>query len=279
MAELVSKKSGGKMRIDIYPNQQLGTERQCLELMQIGSIAMAKVSGAVIQNFAPNTRVLSMPYIFRNKEHAHQVFDGPIGKALLLGAEKYWLKGLGYYDAGRRCFYAKRPIRRPKDLSGLKIRVQESKTAMELVESLGGSPTPISWGELYTALQQGVVDGAENNLPSFYLSHHYEVCPFYSFTEHTAEPDLLFISTHAWKSLSKEEQGWLMESVKESIKFQRKLWEESENEAFEALKKAGVTMIYPDKDPFKSLTQHILEENSQDPEMARLITSIQNLGK
>ncbi|MCB0437094.1 MAG: DctP family TRAP transporter solute-binding subunit, partial [Mangrovimonas sp.] len=165
----------------IYPNQQLGSERENLELLQIGSLDMTKVSVGVMENFAPKMKVFGLPFLFRDKQHAFNVLDGPIGKELLDEGEKYWLKGLCYYDAGSRSFYTKdKPVMTPEDLKGSKIRVMESVTAMDMVRSLGGAPTPISWGELYTSLQQGVVDGAENNPPSFYLSRHYEVCKFYS---------------------------------------------------------------------------------------------------
>jgi len=154
---------------------------------------MTKVSAAVLENFAPQSKVLSLPYIFRDRAHAYRVQDSQLGKDLLQQSEKYWLRGLAYFDAGQRSFYTKeRMVETPKDLEGLKIRVMESATAMSLVRSLGGAPTPISWGELYTALQQGIVDGAENNPPSFYTSRHYEICKYYSLNEHTAVPELLF---------------------------------------------------------------------------------------
>ena len=153
MAEKLAEKSGGQLTLEIYPSQQLGTERQALELLQIGSLAMTKVSAAVMENFAPNTKVLSLPYIFRDRAHAYKVQDAKLGKDLLVQGEKYWLRGLTYFDAGQRSFYTKdRPINTPKDLEGMKIRVMESVTAMNLVRSLGGSPTPISWGELYLSL-------------------------------------------------------------------------------------------------------------------------------
>ncbi|MEM9390016.1 MAG: TRAP transporter substrate-binding protein, partial [Bacteroidota bacterium] len=173
MAKELEKESGGKLKLTIYPSGQLGAERECLELLQIGSLDITKVSAAVMENFAPNYQVLSLPYIFRDRAHGYAVLDGDVGQQLLDEGEKYRLKGLCFYDAGSRSFYTKeKPINSPADLRGLKIRVQKSKTAVNMVEQLGGSPTPISWGELYTALQQGVVDGAENNPPSFYFSRH-----------------------------------------------------------------------------------------------------------
>ena len=212
--------SQGKMRLQIYPNQQLGSERECLELLQIGSLDMTKVSGAVLENFAPKLKIFGLPFLFDDKAHLFRVLDGSIGKELLKEGDEYWLKGVGFYDSGSRSFYTKeRPVEDPEDLKGLKIRVQESVSAFDMVKQLGASPTPISWGELYTALQQGVVDGAENNPPSFYLSRHYEVCKYYSIDEHTMIPDVLLVSTHLWNRLNKQEQEWLQTAVDQSIPY------------------------------------------------------------
>lgn len=275
MADILAEKSKGRLTIEIYPSQQLGTERQCLELLQIGSLAMTKVSAAVMENFAPNIQIFSLPYIFRSREHAYRVLDGPVGKGLLEQGEKYWLHGLTYFDAGQRSFYTKEPVETPEDLEGMKIRVQESVTAMNLVRALDGSPTPISWGELYTALQQGVVDGAENNPPSFYLSRHYEVCKYYTLNEHTSVPDILVISTVAWNNLSDQEQQWLEEAAEEATDHQRKLWQEAEQEALEAVQAAGVKIIRPDKSAFAEKTKILLEDYKDQPEMYQLIQQIQ----
>ena len=275
MADQVSKKSNGKLRIEIYPSQQLGTERQCLELLQIGSLAMTKVSAAVMENFAPNIQVFSLPYIFRGREHNYNVLDGPVGRKMLTQSEKYRLRGLTYFDAGQRSFYAKEPIRTPKDLEAKKVRVQESVTAMNLVRALGGAPTPISWGELYTALQQGVVDGAENNPPSFYTSRHYEVCKYYTLNEHTAVPDILVIGTVAWNGLNEQEQKWLQEAADEAKNYQRKLWQEAEQEALDAVKAAGVEVIIPDKTLFSEKTKKLFDDYKDQPEKYELIQEIQ----
>lgn len=278
MAQLVAEKSDGKLQIEIYPNQQLGTERQCLELLQIGSLAMTKVSASVMENFAPEVKVLSLPYIFRDRVHAYKVFDSPLGKELLTSSEKYWLRGLTYFDAGQRSFYTKeKPVRQPTDLDGQKIRVQESVTAMNLVRSLGGAPTPISWGELYTALQQGIVDGAENNPPSFYTSKHYEICKYYSLNEHTAVPDILVIGTVAWNRLSPQEQEWLQAAATEATVEQRKLWQLAEQEALDKVVEAGVEIIRPDKAAFMEQTKSVLETYKSDDDFYALIESIQSI--
>lgn len=274
MAQQVANKSKGQLQIEIYPSQQLGTERQCLELIQIGSLAMTKVSAAVMENFAPNIQVLSLPYIFDNREHHYQVLDGEVGKKLLMESDKFLLRGLTYFDAGYRSFYSKEPINQPSDLKNKKIRVQESVTAMNLVRSLGGAPTPISWGELYTALQQGVVDGAENNPPSFYTSRHYEVCKYYTLNEHTAVPDILVIGTATWKALSAQEKTWLQEAADEAKYYQRKLWQKAEQEALAAVAAAGVTIIRPDQKAFAKETQSIFEPFKEQPEKYQLIQDI-----
>lgn len=275
MAQRLAEKSQGKLTIELYPSQQLGTERQCLELLQIGSLAMTKVSAAVMENFSPKIQVFSLPYIFKDRDHHYRVLDGPIGKGLLQESEQYWLRGLTYFDAGQRSFYSKEPVHLPADLQNKKIRVQESVTAMNLVRSLGGSPTPIAWGELYTALQQGVVDGAENNPPSFHTSRHYEVCKYYTLNEHTAVPDILVIGTVAWNQLSQQEQQWLQESADEAKVYQRKLWQETEQAALEAVVAAGVQIIRPDKALFAAQTKALFEAYQDRPEMYQLIQQIQ----
>jgi tripartite ATP-independent transporter DctP family solute receptor len=260
MAKKLTENSDGKMRIDIYPSGQLGAERDLIELLQIGSLAMTKVSTAPLEAFVPEMIIFGIPYVFRDDEHRWKVLNSPIGKKLLLSGEKYFLRGMCYYDAGSRSFYTKdRPINSPSDLRGLKIRVMKSITSVKMVQSLGGSATPIPWGELYTALQQGVVDGAENNPPSFYLSRHYEVCKYYSLDEHTSVPDILLMSTVVWNSLSEQEQKWLQTAVDESVDYQKKLWKEASDEALREVQKAGVGIIYPDKTPFRESVQEMHE--------------------
>lgn len=277
LGQEIEKQSQGKLKLNIYPSGQLGGERECLELLQIGSLDITKVSAAVLENFIPEYKVFSVPYMFRDKAHTFSVFDSEIGESLLLKGEKFRLRGLTFYDAGSRSFYMKEnPIKSPKDLVGKKIRVQKSNMAVAMVNDLGGSPTPISWGELYTALQQGVVDGAENNPPSFYTSKHYEVCKFYSLDEHTAVPDVLLIGTDTWSRLNSQQKEWVKKAVKVSTIAQRELWAASEKESIAAVKKAGVQVFYPDKKPFEAQTKGILQLFDDNEEMKSLITAIKN---
>lgn len=277
MSKKLSEKSKGKLAIQIYPNQQLGTERELVELLQIGSVGITKVSASVLENFAPSYSVLSVPFIFDNEQHRFNVLEGAIGKEILNDGRNFWFQGLCFYDAGSRSFYTKdKPIRTPADLEGQKIRVMESQTAMNMVKALGGSPTPISFGELYTALQQGVVDGAENNPPSFYTSRHYEVSKYYTINEHTSVPDVLIISTHVWDKLNDQERRWLQEAADESAIFQKKLWKDASEEALKKVIEAGVEVIYPDKNAFQNKVEDLYREYKEDPLKRRLIELIQN---
>ncbi|MFW6043634.1 MAG: TRAP transporter substrate-binding protein [Marinilabiliaceae bacterium] len=255
MAERVEEISDGKLQINIYPGGVLGSERESLELLQLGSLDITKVSAAALEGFVEEYKVFGLPYLFKNKEHAFSVMDGPIGEEILSKGNSLWLTGLCFYDAGARSFYSSVPIREPSDLAGLKIRVMPSITSFKMIRAMGGSPTPISWGELYTALQGKVVDGAENNPPSFYLSRHYEVCNYYTLNEHTRIPDVLLMSTHTEKKLTDQEEEWLMQAVEESVEVQREEWMKSEREALDSLQEEGVKIIEPDKQPFIDAVQ------------------------
>lgn len=278
MADEVAETSGGQLEIKVYPSQQLGTERECLELLQIGSLGMTKVSTGTLENFAPGMKIFGMPFLFRDREHFYNVLDHEVGQKLLQEGEDYWLKGLTYYDAGSRSFYTiDTPIERPEDLEGLKVRVMESATSMDMVRAFGGSPTPVSWGELYTALQQGIVDGAENNPPSFYLSRHYEVCNYYALDEHTYLPDVLIISTIVWNSLEEQEKKWITDAAKNSAVYQREIWQEAEQEALDSVKAHGVKVTYPEKEPFRNLVKDMYSKYEEDEQVRELVRQIKNI--
>lgn len=252
MAEKLKEKSEGKVILQIYPGEQLGSEREMIEQVQMGLLDITKVSTSPLESFIPSMSVFSVPYLFRDSEHLWKVLEGPVGKKLLQAGEEKGLRGLCYYDAGSRSFYTKeKPIMAPEDLEGMKIRVQESKTSMQMIKELGASPTPIAWGELYTSLQQGVVDGAENNPPSFYRSGHYEVCKHYSLDEHTMVPDIVLISAKKWNKLPADVQKMVQEAADESVTYQKQLWKEDTEKALEMVQQNGVKIYNPDKAPFR----------------------------
>ena len=261
MGERLQQLSGGTMAIELYPSGQLGSERELIELLQIGSLAMTKVSASPLEGFVPTMKLFNIPYLFRDQEHFFKVLDSDIGRDILASLKPAQLLGLGYYDAGSRSFYTtKKPVVTPADLASVKIRVQESQAAMAMIRALGGNPTPISWGELYTALQQGVVDGAENNPPSFYLSRHYEVAPYYILDEHTSVPDVILISRYVWERLSEQQQAWLQQAVDESVDFQRAQWQLDTEAALAAVQEAGVQVISADKSEVQRQVSGLINE-------------------
>ena len=269
--------SGGRVTIDIYPSSVLGNENQSIEQLQDGSLAMTKTSAAAIDNFIPIMSVYSMPYLFRDSDHYWAVLEGEIGKKLLESGESKFLRGLCYYDAGSRNFYTKdKPIKTPDDLKGMKIRVMNSRTAVEMVKAMGGSPTPISFGELYSALSQGIVDGAENNPPSFTSSKHSEVCKHFSLDGHTRVPDILMMSTKVWSNLDPQVQKWVAQAASDSTTYQRKLWEEKTQESLEEARQADVTIYEVDTAAFAAKVAPMFDaiEDEETRELAKQILEV-----
>lgn len=262
MAERLAELSGGTLVIEIFPNGQLGSEPECIEQVQRGALALVKTSSAAMEGFVPAMAVFGLPYLFRDEEHYWDVLMGPIGAEMLRLSESVGAIGICYYDSGSRSFYTtRRPVLTPEDVRGLKLRVLPSRMAMDMISVLGGSPTPIPWGELYTALQQGMVDGAENNPPSLWSSRHYEVARHFSLNEHTRIPDILLMSKAIYDQLSPLERQWLRQAADESVVFQRKLWQESTAASLERLAEAGVQIHRPDPRPFAEAVQPLYERH------------------
>lgn len=277
MGERLKELSGGKMLLDIYSSAQLGAENQCIELLQIGSLDITKVSSAALEGFVDPFKVFGIPYIFRSREQYFAVMDGPVGKKMLTLTEPFWFRGLTYFDAGARSFYTiNKPIRTPEDLNGLKIRVQRSPISVEMMRTFGGSATPVDWGELYTALQSNVVDGAENNTPSITTAFHHEVVKYFSVNEHTMCPDVIIISQKTWEKLSDQERTWLQQAADEASIYQRKLWSEQEKQSLEEMKEKGMEIIYPDKQPFIDAATPMIERYKKDPVFHDFIEQIEN---
>lgn len=279
MAELLDQYSDGKLKLEIYPTGQLGGERELLELVQFGTIGMTKVSAGSLENIVPEMRVFSLPYLFRDSGHMANVLWGEVGEDMLETGTKYKLKGIAYYDAGSRSFYTKdKMISSPEDLSGMKIRVMPSTMATKLIRMFDASPTPLTYGELYTAFQGGIVDAAENNPPSFYTSRHYEVCNFYILNEHTTIPDVLVLGTHIWNALSEQEKEWLQRAVDDSVELQRVLWEESTEESYRVVEEAGVEIIHPDKEPFRQQSLPMYKDfKENNPKLYKWVERIQQV--
>lgn len=277
MAKRLSAISGGQLELQIFPNGQLGSETDSIEQVQRGALAMAKTSAATLEGFIPSMSLFGLPYLFRNSDHYWRALEGKPGQALLAAGQAVGIHGLNYFDSGSRSFYTTgSAVTRPSDLQGRKIRVMRSKSSMDMVEEMGGAPTPIPWGELYTALQQGMVDGAENNPPSLFSSRHFEVTKFYSLDEHTRIPDIVIFSEEIWKDLSSKQQVWIRQAAQESVSVQRKLWQKKTADALSALKKAGVSITHPDKSVFRAQVQSLYDAPKSE-ELNRLIKEIQEL--
>ena len=276
MGNRLEELSDGTISVKIYPSGQLGNERESVELLQLGTLDMAKTASSVIENFVPAMGVYSLPYLFEDQDHLWETLQGDVGQEILLQGLPYRIRGLCYYDAGFRSFYIHdKRVETPDDLEGLKIRVMRSNLSIQTINLLGANATPMAYGELYTALQQGVVDGAENNPPNFYGSKHFEQARYYTLDEHAAPPDVLLIGTHTWNKLSPLQKQWLTQAVEESVAFQRELWKEASQEALRAVAEDGVTVVRPDKRPFQEAVLPLYEslEGSELGQWANQIRS------
>ena len=253
--------SGGTLRMDLYPNAVMGGEIETLEQVQAGQLAMTKVSTAALEEHFPEARVFGIPYLFRDAAHCWKVLNGPIGAMILEKGRPKGFFGLCFYDAGARSFYAtKKQVRTVADVDGLKVRVMSSRTALDMIEAMKGSPCPTVWGELYTALQQGTVDAAENNPPSFVTSRHYEVAPFFSLTEHQRLPDVLVFSTRGWERLTEQERAWVRQAAEDSQAEERRLWAEDEAKAMVFLREKGVEILEnPDRESFRKACAGVID--------------------
>jgi tripartite ATP-independent transporter DctP family solute receptor len=277
MAEKVKEKSNGDLTIKIFPNGQLGSERDQAEQVVTGAIDMAKINGGLAESFEPTFKVNALPFLFRDVEHMRTFMRSDAAEEMLVVSEGKGFIGLTFYDSGTRSFYAKKPINSPADLAGMKVRVPGSPTMMEMVNLLGGKATPVPFNEVYTALQQGVIDGAENNISSLVEMKHSEVAKFYSMDQHMMTPDVIIISENKWNSLSADEQKILKEAAAESLEEQIRIWDETDNMNKEKGMKEGVTFVEVDKAPFRAAVKPMIDEAKQDPKLATFIDKIEAL--
>ncbi|KEZ16786.1 hypothetical protein HS327_02071 [Glaesserella parasuis] len=279
MADEVKKLTNGEVIIRIYPNSQLGTQRESMELMQSGSLDMAKSNASELEAFEPSYGAFNVPYLFKDSDHYYRVLQNPeIGEKILESSKGKGFIGLTYYDAGSRSFYAAKPIKTPEDLKGLKVRVQPSPSALEMVKLLGASPTPLAFGELYTALQQGVVDAAENNPTALTLMRHGEVSKFYSEDEHTIIPDVLLISEKSWAKLTADQQKIVKQAALNSMMSHKDLWIKMTNEEVKKAKETmGVEFIPVDKQPFVNAVKPMHDKALSDPVIGPYVEKIDSL--
>ena len=279
MARLLELRSGGRLRTKIYPGAQLGAERDTLEITVFGGIDFNRVNIAPLNALSPATLVPALPFLFRDQAHMRAAMDGAPGKAILDALEPHGLIGLCFYDSGARSFYTRdRQIHAPEDLRGLKIRVQNSDLYIALVEALGGNATPIPYGEVYQGITQGVVDGAENNWPSYESSRHFEVAPHYSLTRHVMAPEVLLVSRRTWQGLPEEDRALVRQCARDSVPVMRRLWDARVERSRAIVEAAGVEVTEPEPAPFVEAVQPVWDRFLTDPALRRLAEDIRNLG-
>ncbi len=280
MGRLLEERSNGRLKLKLYSGGQLGEEKDALEITIFGGFDFTRVSLAPLNSIAPETIVLMLPFLFRSTAHMHRAVDGAPGQKILSLLEPHGLIGLCFYDSGARSFYTTdRMVRTPDDLKGQKIRVQNSDMLVAMVEALGGDATPMPLGEVYQALLQGVVDGAENNWPSYESSRHFEAAKFYSLTQHVMAPEVLVMSERRWARLSADDQVLVRQCASESVPFMRELWSERERQAEKSLRQAGVEIfVSPDLSAFQNKVRPVWDKFLTTPEMRALAAEIQSLG-
>lgn len=279
LAEKTKEYSDGDLVIRIYPNATLGNERESLELMNSGALQMVKVNAASLESFASEYSLFSLPFLFKDRDHYYRVLQSDLGKRILKSSENKGFIGLTYYDGGARSLYANKPITKPADLAGMKIRVQSSPSAIAMVKALGGVATPMAQGELYTALQQGVVDGGENSTVVYADMRHAEVAKVYSRDEHTMVPDVLVVSTQVLSTLSDKNREALYKAADESmLQMKDVIWPAAEKEAYEKIKAMNATVVDVDKSEFKQRVKPLFDEfRAKDTQSAKDLDQVENM--
>jgi tripartite ATP-independent transporter DctP family solute receptor len=277
MDQLVTERTGGRHRIRVFHSRQLGEESQTIEQTRVGAIDMNRINVGAIGNYAQALNVLALPFLFRSIDHLYKVIDGPIGGDILAAIEPDGFVGLTYYDSGARSIYtSNRPVRGLADLRGLRLRVQQSDLMDKMVKALGAEPIGIAYGQVLTALSTRLIDGAENNWPSFVTTDHYKVARYYSVTEHTMGPEVLVMSRRAWADLSAEDRAIFRAAAKESSMYMRTQWQAWEERSRRQAAEAGVTIINDiDRNAFEAATKFLIDEARADPKLRPLIERIQ----
>jgi tripartite ATP-independent transporter DctP family solute receptor len=278
MSESVKKRTNGKHSIKVFTGTALGGEKDTIEQTKIGALDLVRINSAPMNNIVPETLVPSLPFIFRDVTHMRKVLDGAIGDEILKALEPHGDVGMAFYDAGARSFYnTKKPIRTPADMKGMKIRVQQSDLFVGMLQALGANATPMPYGEVYTALKTGLVDGAENNWPSYDTARHFEVAKYYTVNEHSMVPEILMFSKKIFDTLPADEQKIFKQAAKESVPYMRKLWDAQELESRKKVEAAGVQVVDKvDKKPFMDAMKPVYDKLVTDPKRKAMVKRVQD---
>lgn len=276
MGELIKERTKGAYSVEVYHSAQLGEEKDTIEQTQAGVLDLNRVSMGPFNGIVPETAVPSLPYMFRSVEHMRHVMDGPIGEQILKAFEVHNLVGLAFYDSGARSFYnTKKDITSIADLKGMKFRVIQSDVFVDMVNALGANATPMAYGEVYSALQTGVIDGAENNWPSFESAKHFEVAKHYTLDQHQIVPEVLVMSKASWDKLTPEDQAIVRQAAKDSVVKMRELWDAQEKKSRDIVEKAGVKVSGIDKQPLIDAMKPVYDKYLSTPELKDLAARIQ----
>jgi len=279
MDQLVNERTQGRHRIRVFHSRQLGEEKETIEQTRVGAIDLNRTNVAPLGSFVPEANVLALPFLFRSMDHLYAVLDGPIGADLLASFAGHGFVGLAFYDSGARSIYdSVRPIRTLADVKGLRLRVQQSDLMEDMIRALGAQPVALPYGQVLTGLTTKLIDGAENNWPSYVTTNHYTAARYYTVTEHTMSPEVLIMSSKAWESLSSEDQRIFQDAAKESASFMRKQWKAWEEGAREQAEKAGVIIVTDfDKKPFVDAMAEIYHKSLSDPRLRQLVDRIREM--
>ncbi|MBN1499240.1 MAG: TRAP transporter substrate-binding protein [Spirochaetes bacterium] len=276
-ARLVEERSNGRIKVEVYHSKQLGEEKAAIEQVQFGAIDLTRVSIAPLTEFVKELIALQLPYVYRNGDHMWKVLEGPIGEDMLKKVEAGKFVGLCYYDPGSRSFYnSKKEVKSVDDLKGMKIRVMESKMMIDMINALGASPTPMPYGEVYSAIQTGVIDGAENNWPSYDSSSHFEVAKYYTTDGHLRVPEILIMSKLVFDKLSSKDQKLIRQAAKDSVAVQKKLWADKEKESEAKVVAAGSKITRLDDAEIAKFQAKMEPLYKQYAEFADLMEKIKN---
>ena len=277
MSELLDKRSGGKYKIKVFNKGALGSEKETIDQVKIGALEFTRVNISPMNAVCAKTMVPTMPFLFRSVEHMRKSLDGPAGEEILKSCEDQGFIGLAFYDSGARSIYGRKAVKSVADAKGMKIRVQQSDLWVALISAMGANPTPMPIGEVYTGLKTGLIDAAENNIPSYDGFKHFEAVKFYSRTEHSMAPEMLLMSKRIWDKLPPADQAMIRTAAKESVAFQRQKWDEQEAKSLAAVKAGGAEIIEVDKKSFQAVMGPVYAKFMNTPDLQRLVKAVQGM--
>ena len=279
MAAEFSKLTNDKYTVKVFANGVLGSEKDTIEQVKLGALDFLRINTGTLNTICPAMMIPVLPFVFRDTAHMQAILDGPVGDQLLASCDAQGMVGLAFYDSGARSFYTKKPIQSMADLKGLKIRVQQSDIWVAMMRAIGANATPMPYGEIFTGLKTGLIDGAENNIPSYESTHHYEVAKYFTLTEHSMAPEVVLVSKPVFDKMTPEEQQQLRKSAKDSVLTMRQLWTAMETKSKAAVEAGGAVIAPIDRARFQAAMRPVYDQFVTDPGLRVLLTKIKDMQK